>query len=228
MVTHCYKELEDSLNLNESIYGSHTISASTDGWLIDEPGFYKVQAAIDIGDEVVISNVLRLYVAPPTSAEETTLALDYFTEDVAQALVFDGAPGLPGAMKTLEEVAMRCGRNPAALHATKALMMPQMRDYKLLEAGADQVSLVIRSTRADVGASAKAKIALMTDPNKAAETFGHIGYFGALGYLAEVMIKTGNEKEAKVVMQATVATMKNRNILASVVQAVERKLSCIK
>ena len=65
MITRCQEEHEDTLKPGELVYGAHTISTSTEGWLIDEPGFYKVQAAVDVGDEIVVSNVLRLYVVPP-------------------------------------------------------------------------------------------------------------------------------------------------------------------
>lgn len=104
MVTRCHKEDESILKPSESLYASHTISASPEGWLIDEPGTYQVQGAIDLGDDVVVSNVLRLSVAPPITADEAALAPQYFTEEVARALVFGGAPSLSEAMATLEEV----------------------------------------------------------------------------------------------------------------------------
>jgi len=226
MITRCHEAYTSDLKVSESIYGAHTISASTDGWLIDEPGFYKVQAVVDVGDEMVVSNVLRLYVAPPVTADEIKLAPDYFTEDVARALVFGGTPALPGAMTTLQSIAARCATNPAALHASVALVTPMLRDYKQLEFGANRSSITLRSTKADLDAAGRAQTsALMDEPDRAAETLGHIKYFGALDQLADAMAKGGNDKRAKQVMTASVATMRKRNILASVVEAAERKLT---
>jgi hypothetical protein len=229
MMTGCHEEHETALAKGSSIYGSHIISASTTGWLIDEPGFYKVQAAIDMIDEIVVSNVLRLYVAPPAANEESMLAPDYFTEDVARAIVFGGAPALTSAMTTLKKVTDRCVGNPAALHAAKALSSGMLRDYKQLEGGADRVSLAIRSTRADIGAASKMQMdALIKAPDKAAETLGHIDYFGALDNLATAMATAGDNKGSKQVLQVSVASMKKRAVLPSVIQATENKLKQMK
>jgi len=64
--------------------------------------------------EIVVSNVLRIYVASPASAAENRLAPDYFTEDVARVIAFEGAPELQKATATLQEVAAQCPDNPAA------------------------------------------------------------------------------------------------------------------
>jgi hypothetical protein len=229
MITRCSKQQTKDLKSGESIYGAHMVSGSTEGWLIDEPGFYAVQAAVDVGNEVVVSNVLRLYVGPPVTAEESRLAPDYFTEEVARALVFQGALALPGAMETLRKVVERCSENPAALHASVALSTPMLLDYKWLDISADRAGIALRSVSADIDAAAEAQMAaLMTAPDRAAETMGHIDYFRTLDHLAEALAKAGNEKGAKQVTQASVETMKKRAILPSVVQAAERKLTRMK
>lgn len=229
LVSRCHEVHLSRLRPGESIYGAHVISASTDGWLIDEPGFYKVQAAVEVGGEIVVSNVLRLYVSPPASNEENKLAPEYFTEEVARALVFGGTSGLPRASATLEEVVRRCPKNPAALHAQEALVTPKLRDFKVLEAGADSASLVIRSEKSEIDTAAREQKAVLTkDPDQAADTFGHIGYFGALEHLAEELVKAGDEQEAKSVLEKSVATMKKRHVLPAVVQATEKKISRIK
>jgi hypothetical protein len=229
LITRCHEEHDGALKQGESIYGAHTISASSAGWLIDEPGFYKTQAAVDMGDEIVVSNVLRLFVAPPVLTEESKLALDYFTEDVGRVLAFGGAPALASAVATLESVAERCPKNPAALHAAVALSTPKLRKYKELEVGVDRASFAIRSKSADVNTAAKVQMAVLMDsPEKAADTLGHIDCFRAFDKLAVAMADAGNEKGAKKVMQSSVATMKKRAILGSVVQAAERNLARMK
>lgn len=86
MITHCHEESADQVDPGDSVYGAHMVSTTTDGWIIDEPGFYKLQAAVDMGAEIVVSNVMRLYVGPPASNDEAALAPDYFTEDVGRVL----------------------------------------------------------------------------------------------------------------------------------------------
>ncbi len=226
MVTHCHKNRSDTLKHGESIYGAHLISASTDGWTIDEPGFYKLQAAVDTGADIVVSNVLRLYVAPPASDEENKLAPDYFSEDVGRAIAFEGAPTLSSAHDVLTNVTERCADNPAARHAAVALSGPMLRDYKLLEAGDDRASLAISCQAAQIENGAKAQMAALVEaPDSAAETLGHIAYFTKLDHLAEVMEEGGDGKGATQVLKSSIATMKKRGILPSVIQSAERKLA---
>lgn len=225
MITRCVEEHAKAIGPGQSIYGAHNISASTSGWLIDEPGFYKIQAAVDLGEEVVVSNVLRLYVAPSSNPAENAIAPDYFTEDVARVLVFDGAPFLTTATNTLQQVVDRCATNPASTHALVALSSPMLKPYKQLvsEAGA---RFSLKSAAANVEAAAKAQVSVLTRaPELAAESMGHIPYFEALDRLATGMDNAGDTKGAKKVMQCSVDTMKKRKVLDRVVQVAERKLA---
>lgn len=229
MMTRCHEASDAPLKAGASIYGAHLISASPEGWLIDEPGFYRVQAAVDLGGEVVISNVLRLHVAPPASADANALATDYFREDVGRALAFGGVPSAAAAMDTLRSVTERCPGTPAALHAAVAVSTPMLRDFKRLAPGDDRDELEIRADGADVEAAAKVQLdALLGDPHAAAATLGHIEYFEAVDDLAEALRSAGDGDAAKRVLQTSVQTMKARSILASVVTATERKLARIR
>lgn len=225
MITRCHEPHADKVEPGEAIYGAHMISASTDGWIIDEPGFYKVQAAVDMGSEIVVSNVLRLYVAPPVSVEEGAVAADYFTEDVARTLAFAGAPQLTSAENVLRRVIKTCAGNPAALHAEIALSNPLLRDFKVLEDGGEGKGMVIRAQSAKVDQAAKAQVdALLKEPKKAADTVGHIPYFGQLRHVAETLEADGDEKGAVEVMKKTVEVMKARDILSSVIDNAERRI----
>ncbi|OBP17032.1 hypothetical protein A5320_05590 [Rheinheimera sp. SA_1] len=228
MISRCHQEHTAALPAGAAIYGAHTISTTTSGWLIDQPGFYKVQAALDLGHEVVVSNVLRLYVAMSGSAEENRLAADYFTEDVARVLAFGGAPALPTATDTLQELVARCPKTVAALHAKVALATPQLHDYKVLEQNSGQEGLVIGTLKQDPKATAKTRQVLLDDTELAADTLGHIGYFSALNHLADVLKIDGDNKGAKEVMSATVTCMKQRKILPAVVDDAERKTAKLK
>jgi hypothetical protein len=209
-----------------SIYGVQLVSASTSGWLIDEPGFYKVQAAVEIDGAVVLSNVLRIFVAPPASKEESRLAPDYFTEDVGRVIAFDGAPELAKANATLREVAARCPNNPAARHAEVAVSAPMLRDYKRLEVGRDSRDMEIRSTEANVEEAARTQLPVLTDePEAAAATLGHIPYFADMERLAEALNRAGDERKAQEVLEVSVSTMKKRGVLPSVIAAAESKLT---
>ncbi len=225
-VTRCHETHNVFVAPDTSLYGSHLVSATTSGWLIDEPGFYKVQAAIDIQGEIVISNVLRIYVAPPTSEAQSRLAPDYFTEDVARVIAFEGAPELDKATDTLREVADRCAGSPAATYAAVAVSSPLLRDYKTL--AGDGAELTIKGTTAKVAEAAKMQMdALVNAPDSAAETLGHIDYFADLGKLTDALEAAGDSKGAIKVLKTSIATMKKRGVIKTLVKETETKLSSL-
>jgi hypothetical protein len=228
MVTRCHAPHTESLAPGASIYGAHMISTSTGGWLIDEPGFYKAQAAIDIGGEIVLSNVLRLYVAPPQSSAESEIALDYFTEDVGRVLSLGGVPELEKANAVLERLINTCADNPAVIHADTAISSPMLRDFKILETDGTRTGLAIRTRPSKVTEAAKTQTeTLLKSPEQAADTMAHIPYFGQLRRLAHCMVDGGDAKGAKDVLKRTIDAMKARKVLASVIKETEAERKAI-
>lgn len=225
LMTRCHEPHSDALSSGESLYGSHVISTSTNGWLIDEPGFYKLQAAIDLTDEIVVSNVLRIYVGPPSSKEEVSIAPDYFSEDVGRVLTFQGSPVLSEATDVLRQVAETCPENPAARHAKLATEAPGLRAFKQIEVGdtREEIKLVSQKPKVEEAAEALSE-ALLGDADAAADTIGHIAYFSALRTVAEAVEEAGDEKRAKDLMSKTIDVMKQRDILKSVIDNAERRL----
>jgi hypothetical protein len=223
MITYCHETHDGTLEAGESVYGAHVISTATNGWLIDEPGFYKVQAAVDVGDEIVVSNVLRVYVAPPMSDGEVSLAPDYFTEEVGRVLTLQGSPALSGAHDVLQEVTERCAGHPAARHAVVAQTSPMLRNFKELDADAGELGFRTREAQVEKAMSAQRSV-LLDDPDAAADTLGHIPYFNQLRAVAEATEADGNESEAIDLMTATLDVMKKREILPSVIDNTERRL----
>ena len=225
MTSRCHQPHLDRIEAGHAIYGAHMISTSTDGWLIDEPGFYKVQAAVDLGTEIVVSNVLRIYVAPPVSLEEGIIGGDYFTEDVGRVLAFAGAPQLAQAQDVLRRLVTSCTDNPAAVHASVALSSPLLRDFKILVGLESGNGLKIVARPAKVDEASKIQLtALLKEPDKAADTVGHIPFFTLLQHLADSIKAKGDDKVALDVMTKTIRLMKSRKILPSVIENVERQI----
>ena len=224
MITRCHETHEVQKAPGESIYGAHMISTSTEGWLVDEPGFYKVQAAIDMGEEIVVSNVMRLYVGPPASNEEAMVASEYFTEDVGRAMAFNGAPTLLKAHEVLQKVCETCADNPAAKHAEVALTSPMLRNFKVLDAAGGREALAIKTVNAKVGEAAKAQVnTLLKNADAAADTIGHIPYFNQLRTVIRAMEDDDNKKGAADLISKTVDVMKKRGILQSVIDNVQHQ-----
>lgn len=225
LITQCHKHEPKTLNSNEAIYGSHMVNITGAGWTIAEPGFYKLQAAIDMGDEIVMSNVLRLYVAPPVDSSESAIAPDYFTEDVGRVLAFRGAPVFVDAENVLSELVSTCSDNPACHHASLALHSPKLGNYKVLNTGAGRDEMEIKTnSKMSKEAVNGVSDSLLQNADAAADTMGHISYFDELRSLTDTLEESGNQKSAKKILIHTIKMMKERNILGSVVDNAEARL----
>lgn len=211
-VTSCHESHAEALKPGQSLYALHFVGAAPEGWLIHEPGFYTVQAAIELEGEIVRSNPLRIWVGRPGSDAADTLAPDYFGEDVGRVLAFRGAPSLEGANDVLRRVVAETQGSAAATHATVALAATKTRDFKKLEEGG------FRTVEAKVDESAKAtKPALLKAPDAAAATLGHIAYREVLEGLAAALAAAGEKREATSVQKQLVEVMEKRGVLGSVV-----------
>lgn len=104
---------------------------------------------------------------------------------------------------------------------------PDLQEYKILET--DTANLEVRSLAGDPEAAAQVqKDVLVQQPHKAVETLGHINYFDAMDQLADSVAATGDHAEAHKIMQASVKTMREHDILPEVVKAAELKRNRLK
>lgn len=176
-----------ALNQGESIYESLPISSGLNGWDLAEPGVYGIQVALHLENDVIVSNLLRVQVAPPRGYDEELLAQDFFSTDVGRVLTFGGSYFLEGANATLREVSDRLADSRVALHCQVALAGPLARRYKLLEleperptlTAAAQVGGCFRVRDAKVDEARFALKAALIDgamARTAAESLGHVLY----------------------------------------------------
>lgn len=228
-ITYCHHSNIGTLKPGESVYASHFVGASPEGWLVDEPGFYAIQAAVIVSGQPVRSNVLRIYVSPPAEESENVLASDYFCEDVARVLAFQGAPALGKANGLLWNLTECCPGNPAAIHAAVALSNPMLRQFKILQTGETRNDLSFSTDSREVEKGSKIQMeTLVTKPDVAAQTLGHISYFSSMEHLSKLLEDSGEKGEAIEVQKNAVETMERRNVLKSVVDAAKRRIDQMK
>jgi hypothetical protein len=87
--------------------GSILVSSGRDGWLIDEPGIYTIQASLLVDGLRISSAPLSLRVLRPRHEEQDRFAQRYFQPSVGLLLSLEGsrASYLESANKTMEELA---------------------------------------------------------------------------------------------------------------------------
>ncbi len=100
-----------------------------------------------------------------------------------------------------------------------------LRAYKVLDTSGDRADMKVRAQKANVAAAAKVQTeTLLKEPDKAADTLGHIPYFAQLRELAESLEAAGDDKAALKVMNDSVRVMKDRDILDSVITNTEARI----
>lgn len=215
----CWREKKIVLEQGESMYDSLFLSAGTNGWLLAEPGRYVIQACLGLEDFDVVSNPLNVRILPPKKREEEVIAQDYFSDEVARVLAFDGSRYLEEATDTLAKVAAKDDTR-AAIHANLALGMPLVRPYKLVQTDDDEAGSGRGSGRVKVHAPEEKgfehlRAALGENQQQAvtaAESLGHVDYREYAEQVTETLVDAGDRKAALENQKLLVDTLEARRV----------------
>jgi hypothetical protein len=187
-------------SLSESVF----ISVGTNGWNIDAPGHYSVQAAMQFDGQDLVSNPLRLRVAPSRGYDEDYVAQDVFTDSAARVMAFDGSQVLTDGIAAWEEVVARLPKSRVAVHAQVALALPKTRRYRTLDVGVmkadkDQQAdkKIFRFARAETKEACDQLDKALIGSPVAAETLGRIDYQDYTKTFAQILKKEGDDKEVR-------------------------------
>jgi hypothetical protein len=222
---YCWKNQLRILMPGESTYESLFAAVGKGGWEISEPGYYTVQVALHLEDneEDLVSNPLRLRVAPPRDFDEEFLAQDFFSEDVGRILTFDGSQYLTQGTKTLREVSEKLSDRSVAFHANVALASAMAKEYKLLDLDNPKhpkvrmISSQVQEARDDFTK------ALTKQPGKSAESLGHIDYKYYSDRYSSWLQGQGDTSGAVNVQDELLQTLSDRNVTFKVLQEIEKQ-----
>ncbi len=169
----CWKEnsviLKPGAEMKDSVF-----LVGRNGWDLAEPGYYTVQASIDVFGEDIISKPVTVRVAPPKGYEEEHVAQDFFTEDVGRVLNFDGSRYMKEANKVLHDVVERLPKSRATIHAKVALGNPLISAYKEVEFLEHTHSLILGKAKSEEANELLS--VLLEDPRASASTLGQVDY----------------------------------------------------
>jgi len=224
----CTQPQNRALAPGESMYEPLRIFAGLNGWDIAEPGNYLVQVSIRLrSGEDVVSNELRVRVAPPRTYEEELVAAEVLTEDVGRAMALDGSRVLNRANDTLREVVQSLPDRRVALHAAVALATPLTREYKELVAEDGVPKVEVRPPQPDP-ARALLHEAFERAAPAAVESFGHIDFRRKVERTVGWLIDEGDQEAAVQLQNVLVETLESREvngrpIVASAVDEVRKE-----
>lgn len=215
----CTAPSRQIVDSGKSIYNSMLVSAGLNGWDIAEPGEYTIQAAIRIDDQDVVSNPLTIRVAPSRGYDEEAVAQDFFSDDVGRVIAFNGSRFLAGANDTLQEITERLPEKRVACHARLVLANPSSRKYKLLNISKGKRFETINRDMDQ--AKNMLNNALFQDPQKSAETLGHILYKKSVDKYSKTLFDEGEFEAAAQRQEDMLSVLQSRGVLDSVLKQVE-------
>lgn len=222
---YCWKLETKVIMPGESLYETIFASVGKNGWLIDEPGFYNIQVAMQINGNNIVSNNLRLRVFPPTGYDQEFLAQDFFSDEVGRILAFDGSRFLEKGNDILREVTEKLRDHAVALHAHIALAKPLAFDYQFLDFTEDSDTRgKIRIIPAQPDEARKQFASALTEHKQiAAKTLSHKEYNQYMVTYSEFLSSQEENKEAAEVQNDLYQTLSERNVLDSVLQKIKNR-----
>jgi len=224
----CTQPQNRVLQPGESIYEPLRLFAGLNGWDLSEPGRYLVQASVRLpSGEDVVSNELRVRVAPPRKYDEELLASEVLTEDVGRALALDGTRVLGQANDTLREVVATLPDRRVAIHAAVALATPLTRDFKELVVDDGLPKIEVHPPQPEP-ARALLHEALERAAPAAVESLGHIEYRRKVERAVDWLAGEGDRQDAAKLQNVLVETLEAREVngrpvLRSVVEEVKEE-----
>lgn len=210
------------LQPGEAIYAPVFLSASTSGWLVSDPGTYRIYAAAHTGNSnMALSRPLQITVDRPANPEAERLAGDVFTRQVAHTLAFGGSRELTGANDTLRDVIGRLPSSRLATHARAALGAPMAEDGKVLvlAPGGESEAVALSSARPQEASALLGES--LGDFTAAADSLGHIGVTSYARKLATALGADGNTEAQQAFVSNAADTLARRGVLPDVVQSLQ-------
>lgn len=228
---YCFDSTHVALTKDESLYESLLISAGRNGFDLADPGMYTLQAVVRLNGHELASQPLTIWVAPPEDRQDEVLAQDFFTEDVGRTLVFGGTNYLTGAIKTLDEISQKLSKRMVAIHAAIVLANSAARDFKALviPEGAEELrpaaalKAKIKRVKPELEtARSHIQAAVESDPDRAADTLGHIGLNSTAQCVAESLAQGGDPDAAASLLDTVHGTLSERKVLPVVLEDIKQ------
>lgn len=198
---HCREPRGRVLQPGDSLTESLFVAVGEGGWHIDEPGNYTLQVALEANGQELMSNPLRIRVAPPRSFEEQHLAQDVFTEDAGRVMAFDGSMVLESGIDAWRRVMEQLPKSRAAIHAAITLATPRSRrfrtlDWKAARAGQEEAKC-FRFAKVDHDGARKLLDKALGDTRLAVETLGGVDFLYYAGHYSDWLEKEGDKADAR-------------------------------
>ncbi|MFI7499251.1 hypothetical protein ACIBVL_12195 [Streptomyces sp. NPDC049687] len=232
-LSYCRRPVPVLLQPGESLYAPVVLSSGLGGWQIDEPGEYRVYAALRTPSEgtahsataggtgQILADPLPVRVLRPVSREHERLADDVYTDTVGRVLALGGSRVLDYANDVLRQTIERVPEEPVAKHAAACLATATAIPGKVLTRTAEGGARIEpRSTDVDGGLEMAQRA--YGDLDAAADTFGHIRLTRRIEATAGALAEQDRHDPATNLLDRLTQTLRGRGVGPQYVQKVEK------
>jgi hypothetical protein len=219
------RQLKEARTLapGESIYVPVTMAVGKLGVPFKQPGLHTVQASYANYDGGAAAAAMYVNVLAPTP-EESMAASALHTAPAARVLSVGGTRTIGEVRDQLQWAADKLGPNhPTTIAIKVAQALPLAHDFKVL--AGDSSSVDVLNAEPDV--VEKELRVLTKQPEKAADTLGHIEYERVVDTYTACAVEAGRRKAAADSQRAMVGIFKQRDVVESAIDRAEVRLQTL-
>ncbi len=189
------------------------------GYYFDEPGEYQVRAVYQgAGDVLIPSNVHRVRIGRPYSADEERIAQDLFTYEAGMAQYLNGSSSthVASGMETLELIADRFKNSNVGAQMALILARNQAQPFRPIK---EEKRVVAREANPEKALDYTA--AALAQQRKDNTALSNITYHHARRTRAELMADMGEKDEAKKELNSLVRYLKQHGVNEPVLEEIK-------
>jgi hypothetical protein len=212
---------ERTLKPHEAIYHPINLVVGLFGCPFKEPGAYRIEASYQNLESGTVAAVMQLYVRPPANFDDLPIIHELFKARVGRVLSLGGSRVMTDVLDKLSWVASKLdNQHPIQFHLAKVLSAALAHPFKFV----DPKIKKIRMLEADPGLVVKQLETVVSKPEKASDTLGHIGYEELVNTYVNSALETNSKGKAKQALESLIELFQKRHVLPKAIEKTERHL----
>lgn len=213
--------LPQQLGPGQATYHPLDLTMGQFGFPFKEPGAYRIEVSYTNIDGRTAAAVMQLYVRPPASFDDRPVVNELFNARIGRALYVDGTRVMEDVNDKLDWVRDRLGaQHPISYHLTTVRYKPMATPSKVVEPGSDQV----RAYDPEPDRVVTELEPVIEQTEAAADTMGHMWYRNVVDTYTQTCVEVHQQTKARHAQEKLLGLFKERNVIPSVVEAVEKRM----
>ncbi|MCZ6666573.1 MAG: M20/M25/M40 family metallo-hydrolase, partial [Gammaproteobacteria bacterium] len=213
------------LESGEAIYEPVKLILGQFGCPFKQPGPYRIEASYTNIDGGTAAAIMQLWVKPPAHYDDWPTIAEFFNARVGRVLEVGGSRVMQDVNDRLEWIGARLDtRHPTQHHLAKVFSAPLVKPFKLLTGESDRIALL----DPDPERVQRTLQPVVDDTATAADSIGHIEFRRVVDAYTECALQTRKRAAARKAQESLVGVFKERRVVKSVIESIERRIGELK